>query len=175
MSEHVKPLAQKILESGLIDAATALQMVHWGFLPEGSDKVAETKSKELANAPREKLVALADSIAEEVEKDRKLRETMLDLNQLRWPTKVRITPAVGVEVAFNPARTFYAMIDRMGRLYFRPADVKKAWLQPGFILTRENADDPLAGPALRSETILEVTELYTGDEVAAIQVSTRAQ
>jgi hypothetical protein len=171
-------LTKKILESGLVDEATASLMERWGLLDEGSSDMA--KQAMLKNRGREQLMKFADSIEEELEKARKLRETNLDLNQLKWPVEIFAIRAVAnpdhPELGPNGtqflAGGIHAVIDRLGRYYFRPQEVQAKWLVPGFIIEREVAPDGRK-KLLKGETILEVSELYVGDQVAAIQVSTQ--
>jgi hypothetical protein len=152
-------LTKKILESGLVDAATASMMEKWGVIPEGSAELA--RHKELEGATKEQLIKFAEDIGNEVDKQRRLKETMLDLNQLRWPAKIEISNGKN-DILVGP---FTAIVDRMGRYYFQPNLDTLKWLVPGFVLHNRELSE--------SETILEVTELFVGDQVAAIQVSTK--
>lgn len=153
-------LSKKILESGLIDEATARMMEKWGVLDEGSADLA--KKATLKDATREELIQFAEDIGEEVDKQRRLKETMLDLNHLRWPVKLSLAPPRGLEG--RPVGSFTAVVDRMGRYYFRPQEVRafEKDLIPGRQLMNEDA---------QVMTILEVTPLYVGEALAAIQVS----
>ena len=158
----MKELTKQILESGLVDEATAALMEKWGTLPEGSTEL--TKNKDLESATREELMKLGQRLGDALDKERRLKETMLDLNQLRWPTSVNIFDE---NASHEVARYVTCVIDRMGRFYFRPQDVKREWFVPGYVFCRtENTKMP-------AETILEVSELFVGDQVAAIQVSTK--
>ena len=159
MTIENKPIVDKVLESGLIDASTAALMEHFGYLaPGSSDKVQEDRLK---TATKEELVKLADNLAVEVEKEHSLRETYLDLEKLRWPAGVCI---------YKPDRTLVAsgvsgVIDRMGRYYFRIQDVKPSWFVPGYFIERSVA----SGQQL--ETIWQSQTLYIGDQGVCIQVS----
>lgn len=179
----VKPLVEKVLKSGIIDRATASLMEKYGLLEEGSaDKVDE---KKLEKATREELIKIADSLAEEVEKEQRMRETYLDLDKLRWPTKVQlVVPApkgsltgtvphswvepTGYGFSRAEPRWLSAVRDRMGRYYFRFQDVEKEWFVPGLRLRRE--DGPRDGAF--NETILEVNVLDIEQTPVAIQVTT---
>ena len=163
----MKELTKKILESGLVDEATAQLMEHWGVLPEGAAELA--KNPKLKDATRDQLMKFGEELGEALDRERRLRETMLDLNQLRWPAKVNIIDTTQQPPAVR-AQGVDAVIDRMGRYYFRPADVHKNWFVPGFQIIRETLH--LSGDT-PPETILEVSELFVGDQVAAIQVSTK--
>lgn len=153
-------LSKKILESGLIDEATAEMMEKWGVLDAGEADLA--KKATLKNATREQLIQFADEIGEEVDRQRRLKETMLDLNQLRWPIQVRLGGEGGDQIT-GPIT---ALVDRMGRYYFRPQDVTdRSFLVPGRALVT------FPDGNAKTDVILEVTELFIGEDVAAIQVS----
>ena len=152
-------LTKRILESGLVDEATASMMEKWGVIPEGSAELA--KRQELKDATRGELLKFAEDIGAEVDKHRRLKETMLDLNQLRWPATVKIGNGKN-DLRVGP---FTAVVDRMGRYYFQPDLDTKKWLIPGYALFNAERNEV--------DTILEVTELFVGDQVAAIQVSTK--
>lgn len=147
-------LTEKILRSGLVDKHTAALMEKYGLLEEGStEKVNEDALK---GATRAQLERLAEDLAVEAEREFALKETMLDLSQLRWPVTVRVN-SDGVKSA-----PMSALIDRMGRYYFRPQDVNKSWFVPGYSIDRDG---------YLPQTIIESTELFVGDQVVAIQVS----
>jgi len=165
-------LTKKILESGLVDETTAELMERWGTLPAGSAELAHGKAAELARVTanedakkgiKKSLAKMVDSIGVEVDNYRRLKETMFDLNQLRWPTKVRVWR--DASIIHQDVEWLDAVIDRMGRYYFRPADVHMQWFVPGFRLIRQGF--------IVHEEILEVSELYVGDQVAAIQITTK--
>lgn len=148
-------LTEKILRSGLIDKHTAALMERHGLLEEGStEKVREDALK---GATREQLEKLADDLAVEAEKELALRETMLDLNQLRWPTTIRVIDGNGTKSA-----RIDALIDRMGRFYLRPQDINVKWFVPGYYIEREGGVP---------QVIIEAQELFVGDVPAALQVS----
>ncbi len=167
----MKSLTEKILKSGLIDKHTAQIMERWGQLPEGASDIVQENA--LENATKEQLARLAEEIAEEVETESRIKETSLDLNTLRWPKTVRriVRPnreagalsTVGSIIAYDLS----AVVDRMGRFYFRAQDVIKEWFVPGFVIEHDIAGKPV------SNEILEVTELFVGETIVAIQVSVR--
>lgn len=165
-------LTSKILESGLIDEATANLMVKWGVLDDSAlDVLAKNK---LQSAGREELLKFAESVEAELEKARKLRETTLDLNQLKWPIQVDIFD--NNQPSVKLASSVQVLVDRMGRYYFRPLDMATMPpLVPGYWISVANKSDPQHDlyTGTTREQILEVTELYIGDQVAAIQVSTK--
>lgn len=156
----MKPIVEKVLSSGLVDKATAQLMEMWGYLPEGSvEKVDENK---LENATKEQLTQLANDLAVEVEKEHALRETYLDLERLKWPTIVQhISKPVG-ELTVQLANDLVALVDRMGRYYFRIQDVQQEWFVPGYTMRRAS------GP----EKILQAQVLYVGEQGVCMQVTT---
>lgn len=155
-------LSKLMLESGLIDEAMAKMFQRYGIIDETASEA--TKRSSMESATRDELVRFADRVEEEVEKRRKIRESMLDLNQIRWPVMVSIYDGDKYLAQIT------GVIDRLGRYYFRAQDVKRAWFSPGFTFFRvEHSGD------IGREAILEVTELSIGEEVAAIQVSTKKE
>lgn len=146
-------ITEKVLRSGLVDKHTAEMMERFGMLPEGS-------SEKVGVLAKDQMAKLAEELAETVEREHVLRETALDLGRIRWPTVVAIQ---------NPSEKvsddMEAVIDRMGRYYFRPNDVDRSWFVPGYRLFRRSRLDA-------PEMIVEVQDLYVGEQVAAIQVST---
>ena len=161
-------LIKKVLESGLVDEATARLMEKWQTLPEGSAELAAGKAESLAAVTQEVLMKLAEDVGEEVDKQRQLRETVLDLQNLKWPVSAMTVDRRG------DVQTFVSgVMDRHGHFFFRPQDVMKEWFVPGYTLCRQVANSPsVLEPGTLSETITEVTELFIGDQVVAIQVST---
>jgi hypothetical protein len=157
-----KAIVEKVLRSGLVDKATATLMEQWGYLePGASEKVNEGA---LEGATKETLNKLANDLASEVERQYILKETILDLERIRWPVDIdNITHANGDRVTGN----LKAVIDRMGRYYFRFEDVSEGMFVPGFILERK-----LTGPFNSRETILEKQILYIDDVPVCVQVST---
>lgn len=156
----MKPIVEKVLASGLVDKATAQLMEMWGYLPEGSvEKVNEDK---LENATKEQLTQLANDLAVEVEKEHALRETYLDLERLKWPTTIQSISRPMLDGTETLASDLVALVDRMGRYYFRIQDVKSEWFVPGFLMQR--------GPG--QEKILQSQVLYVGEQGVCIQVST---
>ena len=163
----MKELTKKVLESGLVDEATAALMERWGTLPEGAAALA--KEPKLKDATREQLMKFAEDIGDEVEKKAKLRESMLDLNQIRWPAKVSIfrTGQLGEEIV---ADMLSCVIDRMGRYYFRVDDVDTKWFVPGFWIQRHMNVLSKAPPV---EEILEADIIYLEEHPICVQVTTR--
>jgi hypothetical protein len=161
-------LTNKILESGLVDEHTAVLMEKWGYLPEGAAAIAKDKENILKNATKEQLTKLAEGIGEEVERKLRLKESMLDLDKIRWPVVVDIWKGTAVV-----AHKIVGVIDRMGRYYFRPADVQMGWFVPGYTIARSVVSGSIDTSKNHIETILESTELYLNEQVMAIQVSTR--
>jgi hypothetical protein len=160
-----KAIVEKVLRSGLVDKATAELMEQWGYLEPGSaEKVNENALKD---ATRETLSKLANDLAVEVDKEHVLRETHLDLERIRWPADIAgiYQPAVGQPIAV--VKNLSAVVDRMGRYYFRFDDVKEEWFVPGFIIERKIGDD-----FIRRETVTEKQVLFIDETPICVQVST---
>jgi len=156
----MKPIVEKVLSSGLVDKATAKMMEMWGYLPEGAaDKVNEDKLK---NATQETLTALANDLAIAVEQEHALRETYLDLERIKWPVSIDgiYQPMAGQPVEVTGK--LVAVVDRMGRYYFRIQDVKQEWFVPGYLLYIKG----------RSEKILQAQVLYVGSQGVCMQITT---
>lgn len=152
-------LADKFLRSGLIDKHTAALLEKYSIIEPGeAEKVPE--GNPLAEATKAQLTKLAEELAFEAEKDQALKETILDLEKLRWPVTVTIINPQSI--TGNVAVSVGAVIDRMGRYYFRAQDVKEAWFVPGYVIRTKG----------KAETIIEVTPLYIGDALVCYQVST---
>jgi hypothetical protein len=167
----MKPIVQKVLESGLIDKGTADLMEIWGYLPHGASESVNEGA--LADATQEKLKNLAKDLGNAIEKEHHLRETYLDLERLRWPATVYIgfpkeAYNGGSKLTTTLAHTtpLQAVMDRMGRYYFRIQDVDEKWFVPGFILSRESPR------GLREEMITQSQVLYSGVQGICVQVST---
>lgn len=129
----------------------------WGNLPEGASELVN--NNELKDATRSQLTKFAEELGDEVVKEHVLKETNLDLDRLRWPTTVT------VRSFSNPDLKFNAVIDHMGRFFFRFQDVEQEYFIPGYFLIRDEE------PGVQ-ETILESTVLYVGDHPVCIQVTT---
>ncbi len=135
----------------------------WGNLPEGSTELL--KNDTLQNATRAHLEQFAADLADEVASE--LKETNLDLDKLRWPVMVAIRDQYKSQIAYDVS----AVIDRMGRYFFRAQDVDTSWFIPGFTLIRDGKKDR-GMTRVEYETILEATTLFSGEQAVAIQVST---
>jgi len=165
----MKPIVQKVLESGLIDQATADLMDRFRMLPEGASQLVRENA--LKDATQSSLRSLAESLAVEVEKEHKIRETYLDLERIRWPATVTFAE---MQKPFDPAFPLYMFLaedvvgvqDRMGRLYFRIDEVRGPWLKPGNKILRKKAGDS----AMTATTILESQQLFIDDQPACWQV-----
>lgn len=168
----MKPIVQKVLDSGIIDRGTAKMLEIWGYLPDGiSEGIDEGK---LASATRETLLGVAEDLASEIDKEHHIRETHLDLERIKWPTEVSIfyqgESAEPTVLAVKVAAT----MDRMGRYYFRIDDIKKEWFVPGFYFERSVAGD--AGRVeIRRETVLESQPLFVNEQPICMQVTTRRE
>jgi hypothetical protein len=162
----MKPLIEKVLKSGLIDKHMAQMLEKWGNLPDGASDLVNDDA--LKDATREQLTKLGEELGDEVDKLRTLKETQFDIDRMRWPTEVSIKNNGGHQIVYK----IPAVIDRMGRLYFRHQDVKADWLTPGFIIARDitSLDNPNQ-KSLIEEQILESSVLYTDEVPVAFQVS----
>lgn len=163
----MKPLTEKILKSGLVDRHMVEMLEKWGNLPAGSAEIVNDGA--LKDATREQLTKLGEEIGDEVDKLRTLKETQLDIDKLRWPAMVnQIVAADGTALALHVP----AVIDRMGRLYFRFQDVKESWFVPGYVFERTiNSREEVGLLLLIKEQILESSVLYTDDQPVALQVT----
>lgn len=169
----MKPLTEKILKSGIIDKHTAALMEHYGMLPEGAtEKVNEDALK---GATQAQLVKLADDLMDEVERANALRETVLDLERLRWPVEVKAIRGHRPGDPLTDKSIFIAggivgVIDRQGRYYFRIQDVNEEWFVPGYEMERNVTVDGRK-IEFRKETILEAQKLFIDDNPVCIQVT----
>jgi hypothetical protein len=186
LKSNLKPVQKKVLESGLIDKAMAELMEKWGNLPPGSAELVNENA--LKDATQETLTKLADDLATEVEKEHVLRETYLDLERIRWPATVTVLrPPSQAEAAAADSQGLQvtakvvvpnldAVMDRMGRYYFRIQDVVEDWFIPGLVLSRNvpSQRNPHA-LEIRFETILQKQVLYSGEQKVCLQVTTEPQ
>ena len=170
----MKPIQEKVLKSGLIDKATAEMMEKFGILDHGSANLVNDDA--LKNATQATLSKLAEDLAVEVEREHKIRETALDLDRLRWPVQVCIvtpeqrkqytSPHALVITGQGPCTDVGAVMDQMGRYYFRSQESKKEWFVPGYYLQRIVNGDVVW------EVIVEAQELFIGERPVCWQVST---
>lgn len=161
---ELKPSTQKVLESGLVDRSMIELLEKWGNLPHGaSDLVKEDALKDVT---KDHLYQLANELGAEVEKEHVLRETYLDLERIRWPTVVSIFAGPSIESNLLVDK-LAAVMDRMGRYYFRIQDVKDIWFVPGYVLHRK-----VDSENEKVETITEKQVLYVNEQPVCIQVST---
>lgn len=175
MPENVKPevseLTKTMLESGLVDKGMAKLMEKWGYLPDGATQyIGDAKFQEATRA------ALADHIEEVVEKTRDLRETKLDLDRMKWPIEVEIRgPKAMADKAFIWSGT--ALVDALGRFYFRAQDVDLDWFVAGatWVETQETTKEQWNVRDLKirrlGRKVMEVQKLFSGEREIAIQVS----
>lgn len=153
-------LSDKLLKSGIIERHTAVLLERLGLLPAGDSE----KARENAAMTRSQMEKLAEDFSLLVDDDSTIKETVLDLDQLRWPTKVYIQSSV---TADNKSQWLDCMIDHRGHYFFRFQDVVPEWFVVGSSLVREGR-----APS-QGDTILEVTTLFVGDKPVAIQVMTQ--
>lgn len=145
----------------------------WGNLPEGASEL--TKNDTLKGATRDQLKKFAEEIGEAVATEHILKETSFDLENIKWPTIITIY-AKDEKGNPGPEKGIYnlpGMVDRIGRIYFRADEVDPAWFVPGYWISRSVfvKDQQQLTPV--SEIILETTPLYAGEQVIAIQVTTK--
>jgi hypothetical protein len=155
----VKPIIEKVLASGLVDRSVAEYMEKLGLLPEGAVEIVNEDA--LKGATKEHLTTLAKDLAEEVEREHKIRETSLDLDRLRFPVTVEIEDGLKTVRENVPG-----VVDRMGRFYFNIVDVDKSWLTVGYTISRRTYDNMKLGGH-----IVEAQLLYVGDAPVCWQVS----
>lgn len=164
----MKPLIEKVLSSGLVDAATAQMMEHFKMIPEGAAALANGADTKLETATSESLRKLAEDLAIEVEREHKIRETALDLDRIRWPAILKIFDNADRCLATDVS----AVRDRMGRYYFRLDDVKADWFVPGFVFRRYVSDHDIPGAIkAKDETVLEASQLFVDELPVCWQVS----
>lgn len=167
---EVKPLTETILKSGLVDKSMARMLEHWGNLPSGAADLVPEDEDHLKKATKAELDSLVENISSEVEKARLLKESQLDLDRLRWPTKVGLRNEQQDVIASQVP----AVIDRMNRLYFRMEDIDEKWFVPGFTLSRQVPDKAIPGCVKIVDSIItESTVLYLGDQPVCLQVSSQ--
>lgn len=165
----MKPITQKVLDSGLIDKGVAQMMEAWGFLPNGT---AEKMDEEALRAKTtEEMKKAVEEVADILEREHVLRETYLDLNRLRWPVTVFVRNDKG-----QSTRDIDGLVDRMGRYYFRIQDVNPEWFVPGYELVRkaspiEEGFGVKGVPMFLVDNILEKQILYIEDMPICVQVS----
>jgi len=160
----MKPIVEKMLNSGLVDKATARIMEQWGFLPEGS--VEKTKEDALKNATRDELVRLAEDLATEAEKAHAMRETSFDLDRIRWPAEVSILNENNDVLVHSVT----SVVDRFGRYYFN-MESQPSWFVPGFTLKRKLQSGLIT--TYQEEMITESQTLYIDEQPVCIQVATK--
>jgi hypothetical protein len=156
----MRSIVTKILGSGLIDKHTALLLEKWGCVPVG--KSITPISEE---AMRERLTELVEDLASVLEQDYVLKETSLDLDTLKWPTRIEFIIKRFASDRKVIAGGIPALIDKAGNLYVRVQDVSAEWFVPGYIIEREcvSLSTPLRVITSKEE-ILECDTLYLGDD-----------
>lgn len=63
-------------------------MERWKYLPEGA--AALVNEDALKNATMKQLEKLAMEIGDEIDKEHALRESMVDLDRLKWPASITV-------------------------------------------------------------------------------------
>lgn len=164
----MNPLTEKVLRSGLIDKAMVELLEKSGSLPEGStDKVKEDALKDASIGV---LTRLADDMAVLMEREQKIRETYLDLKNLKWPAVIWIGTSSGASRASGP---FTAMMDGMGRYFIRFQDAKKEDFVIGAPVRRERGQEIVVdGP---EEILSECQVLYVDQKPVCYQLSVASE
>lgn len=187
LKSNLTPIQKKVLERGLVDKSMAELLEKWGNLPSGASELVNQDA--LKEATKETLVKLSEELAEEVEKEHILRETYLDLERIRWPVVVNVlrrpTPqeieAGHMSRGETPlpkmvANGLPAVVDRMGRYYFRIQDVKEVWFVPGFVFERRLPNEGSSTVEHHVlETVLQKQVLYIGETPVCLQVTTEKE
>ena len=150
-------IVEKVLKSGMLSRKTVEILEKIGTLPAGSLELVQEGA--LDGASLEVKRRLAEELLEEADKVES-RESMLDLERIKWPALVTVRLTDGRVLSLQ------SVVDQMGRYYFRAQDVNKDWFVPGRRLERCAGDGSLLW-----DVIWEVQTLYVGDQPAAIQVS----
>lgn len=159
----MKPIVEKLLSSGIVERGFVELMERWGNLPEGSSELLQNET--LKNATKEHLTRFSEDLANEVANRYVLKETQFDLDRLRWPATIDVFS----QEKNLQATKVDAVIDRMGRYFFRVQDIQEGWFVPGFFIRRVGTNHVNAP----DELILEATPLYMGDDKIALQVTTQ--
>lgn len=161
-------LTDKVLKSGLVDRHTAEMMERWGYLRPGSAE--QVNENALKDATKAQLTKLAEELDDEIDAELRRRETRLDLDKLRWPVEVDLVTSSGVHVSMKTP----AVVDRVGRYYFRMEDVDPEWFVPGYLLKRtQRVKTSSWETKLVVEEVLEATVLYSGESAVCVQVTAR--
>jgi hypothetical protein len=166
MKEEPKPIVRKVLESGLVDKATAAMLEQMGMLPSGASELV--KEDRLKDATQGIVMHLAEELADAIEKEHVVRETALDLSRIRWPAYISISNPEGPSLS-PIIDNLACVMDQMGRYYIRFTDANERWFVPGFVVRR-----PLHTNRISSEYITESQKLYIGDKPICFQVSTKS-
>jgi len=147
----MKPIVQKILESGLVNKHTALLMEKWGTLDRGaSELVGKEDLREASESTLMKFVEELDSLIEE---------------EYRNNHETRLSIALGEPFLVQPLRwttgKIVVFLDEMENFIF-PKDLYPDWLLPTGRFRRINDDQVWE--------IDEVTPLFVGEHRYAHQV-----
>lgn len=167
----MKDIVNKILNIDLVSKDLVEHMEKWGLLTEGSSD----KYKEILSTKRhkEKLKEWAEDLAASLEEEQEIKETNLDLDRLHWTVEVGINTGKGSGLGDQIAYKLPAVIDRLGRYFFRIQDVKEEWFVPGYFIVRDgvNLEDPNLYK-FSKEIIGERQVLFIGELPVCIQVTT---
>lgn len=181
----VSALTKTMLESGIIDEGFAALLEAWGYLPDGATKYVNNDALKMAT--RSSLKKLAEKIGDAVEKSRELRETRLDIDQMKWPMQVYLRQLKSSEITrseisatshtlvtkapyIRPA-PITALVDKLGRFYFQPNTIKEAWFVPGETIISHQVADERNYITEIGHLVEEAQFLYSGEAKLAFQVS----
>lgn len=158
-------VVDKVIRSGLVDKAVIEMLEKVGALPEGSsDKVKEDALK---GATTDALHKLADEMSVLMERESKIRETFLDLKNLKWP----VTFSIKKNVNDVPFVQLTGLRDQAGRYFIEFRGPKKEWLTPGYIIEIFTFSGGNEAPVHTLEEITESQILYEGKIPVCYQIS----
>ena len=159
----MKEVTKKILEAGLIDKTIAQLLERWHLLTPEEAALA-TKPVAVQEALEKFVENLEDLLDQETTDevtDKPLRETRLEIQVKNPPVQYSYRT---VRAGYPTSETFWAYIDEMGRLVSGP----EVSVVRGSVLI------PMDPSASRLE-VLEVEDLYQGEQVVAKQITINAQ
>lgn len=166
----MKALVEKVLKSGIVDRGMAEMLERWGNLPNGAADLV--KNDALIHATKNQLEKIAEVIGDAVEEMNTIRETRLDLDKIQWPTQVSILPAEPNRPGPTKLiKNIPAVMDRMGRLFFRFQDVREDWFIPGFVLMRTQHMPNEGVEIAVLEQVLERTTLFAEEKKIVLEVT----
>lgn len=158
----MKPIVQKIIESGLVDRHAVQLMEKWGQIDRGASELVGTK--DLRAATETSLTQFAEEIEDLIDRDREeLRETRLAIQVgepilAQW-MYAQTESSDGAKVSMYVGGKIVLFRDNMGNFMF-PLSAE-GQVYPGAVF---QTNDETRWTILRSE------KLYVGDHPYTIQV-----